>query len=116
MLKITTLLLTGGLLVGVLAASGCGNWGGERYAPNYWHENFKNALRGMIGYNVDKYGGGWADPRTLVNETVLPNGNVAYTFWLNKPHSGCQYTVEVNSETRIVVATSWTGDDCIIVP
>jgi hypothetical protein len=101
------------LLLGVLMMAACSS---QRYDPNYWHENFKNSLRVMVGHDFDKYGGGWTDPRSLVNTTTLPNGRVAYTFWLDKSLRACQYTVEVNPETRIVVATSWTGDDCIIVP
>lgn len=100
------------LLVGAFMMAGCSS---QRYDRNYWHENFKNSLRGKIGQNFDKRWG-WGDPRALVKETVLSNGNVAYTFWLDKPLRACQYTVEVNSETRIVVVTRWTGDDCIVVP
>ena len=91
----------------------------QRYDRSYWHENFKNSLRGMIGHNFDKYGGGWTDPGSLVNTTTLPYGRVAYTFKMataTTPTVACQYTVEVNPETRIVVATSWTGDDCVLVP
>lgn len=103
------------LLLGVLMVSACSS---QRYDPNYWHENFINSLRGKVGQNFDKRWG-WGDPGALVNETILPNGNVEYTFKMatsKTPDVTCQYTVEVNSETRIVVATRWTGDDCIIVP
>lgn len=90
----------------------------QRYDRNYWHENFKNSLVAKVGQNFDKRWG-WGDPRALVNTTTLPNGRMAYTFKMataTTPAVACQYTVEVNPETRIVVATSWTGDDCVLVP
>jgi hypothetical protein len=103
------IFLLGGTFIMTTACSS------QRYDRGYWHENFKNSLAARVGQNFDKRWG-WGDPRALVNTTTLPNGRVAYTFWLDKSLRACQYTVEVNPETRIVVATSWTGDDCILVP
>ena len=116
--RITSLYLLGIFsLAGVfITTAACSS---QRYDRSYWHENFKNSLRGMIGHNFDEYGGGWTDPGSLVNTITLPNGRVAYTFKMATvatPAVTCQYTVEVNPETRIIVATSWTGDDCILVP
>ena len=114
-----TKLFTVGLLIGVFAAPGCGNFGGKRYDPAYWHENFVNILSGQVGNN---FGGlrysGWDSPGRLANKTILPNGHVEYTYdeRMDKYPHNCQYTFEVDPKTNIVVAARWMGDRCIIVP
>jgi hypothetical protein len=118
MMKITTPLLTVGLLVGVLVASGCGNWGGERYDPHFWHQNFLNALNSQVGRKYESARrGSWANPVDLISSVKLPNGNTAYKYPYQNP-SLCNYTFEVDSKTDIIIAVTWEGEEkhCILIP
>lgn len=109
------------LLLGTLVASGCGNWGGKRYDPEYWHENFINSLRSKIGKNFDLPGRGWENASNAKSKKILPNGNVGYMYRMAPSKAPdveipCEYTFEVDPTTRIVVDASWKGDYCFLVP
>lgn len=114
-----TKLLAVGLWAGVFAASGCGNWGGKRYDPDYWHENFVGGLGTNVGRNFDqlKYSG-WDSRGILASTITLPNGHVEYTYdeRMGKYPRNCQYIFEVDPKTNLVVAARWMGDKCILVP
>ena len=106
------------LLVGVLVMAGCSV---HRYDRNYWHENFINSLRSKIGKNFDQPGSGWENASNARSKTILPNGNLEYMYRmapLKAPavEVPCEYTFEVNPETRIVVDVRWRGDHCFLIP
>jgi hypothetical protein len=106
------------LLVGVLLTAGCSS---QRYDRNYWHENFKSSLRSKIGKNFDQPGSGWENAQNARSKTILPNGNVEYMYKMAPSKAPavevpCEYSFEVNTETRIVVDAKWKGGYCFLVP
>lgn len=106
------------LLLGVLMMTACSS---QRYDRNYWHENFVNSLRSKIGKNFDQLGSGWENASNARSKITLFNGNVEYLYRmapLKAPavEIPCEYTFEVNPETRIVVDARWKGDHCFLIP
>lgn len=106
------------LLAGMFMMAGCSS---QRYDRSYWHENFVNSLHSKIGKNFDQPGSGWENASNARSKTTLPNGNVVYLYRmtpLKEPavEVPCEYTFEVNPETRIVVDARWKGDHCFLIP
>lgn len=109
MLKVTTALLTIGLLGGVFAAPGCSS---RQYDPVYWHENFVKILQSSVGKKFDR--ARWTEI-DLIDRTELPNGYVAYRYLAG---GTCRRIFEADPKTDIVVAARWEGEakHCIIIP
>jgi len=93
-----------------LLVLGCAFWAGSP------HENFKEALHGKIGRNIDNVPPYALGHKTeLIDSKVLPNGNIENKY----KHSGtCIYFFEIDPKTRIIVNTRFEGkeSDCTITP
>lgn len=89
----------------LVAASGCAG-----VTP---HENFKEGLRLMVGYNIDTFRS--RTRKTLLSESALANGNVEYRFLYRQD---CTEIYEVDPKTRLIVRADFEGSErsCTIVP
>ena len=100
------------LLVGLLQTAGCSS---QKYNPNFWHQLYVEHLQAAVGRSFAEERNGWAQRVTLIGQTELSNGHVAYKY---RDGGTCQHTLEVDHKTDIIVAVDWEGSnrDCIIMP
>lgn len=83
------------------------------------HQNFINHMNAMIGKNIDEipyYQFG--NKESLIQETVLPNGNIENKY-LEKNRSGtCIYIFEIDPKSRTILRWRTEGDEkaCIVNP
>lgn len=87
----------------------------QKYDPNFWHQNFVDALEKKVGQHFSSvHNHGFAGDGNLLGTTKLNNGHKVYSY--GSERCGFSFEVDPTSDVIVNVWEDTKKPDCYIVP